>query len=64
MKEYHPSVTVADSLQESVEMACLLAGGDKNTVVIVFGSLSFLGEMINIIEHRDAIRRDSHGKSE
>ena len=64
VKEYHPSVTVADSLQESVEMACLLAGGDKNTVVIVFGSLSFLGEMINIIEHRDAIRRDSHGKSE
>lgn len=64
VKEYHPSVTVADSLQESVEMACLLAGGDKNTVVIVFGSLSFLGEMMNIIEHRDAIRRDSHGKSE
>lgn len=64
VREYHPSVTVADSLQESVEMACLLAGGEKNTVVIVFGSLSFLGEMMNIIEHRDAIRRDSHGKSE
>lgn len=63
-REYHPSVTVADSLQEAVEMACLLAGGEKNTVVIVFGSLSFLGEMMNIIEHRDAIRRDSHGRSE
>ncbi len=63
-REYHPSVTVADSLQESVEMACLLAGEEKNTAVIVFGSLSYLGEMMNIIEHRDAIRRDSHGKSE
>lgn len=63
-REYHPSVTVADSLQESVEMACLLAGEEKNTVVIVFGSLSFLGEMMNIIEHRDAIRRDFHGRTE
>ncbi len=63
-REYHSGVTVADSLQEAVEMACLLAGGDRNTVVIVFGSLSFLGEMMNIIEHRDAIRRDFHGRSE
>lgn len=64
VREYHSSVTVADSLQESVEMSCLLAGGEKNTVVIVFGSLSFLGEMMDIIEHRDEIRRDSHGRSE
>lgn len=64
VREYHSCVTVADSLQESVEMSCLLAGGEKNTVVIVFGSLSFLGEIMDIIEHRDEIRRDSHGRSE
>lgn len=61
---YHPSVTVADSLQESVEIACLLAGDRKDAVVLAFGSLSFLGELTNIIEHKDAIRRDSHGRSE
>ena len=64
VREYHPSVTVADSLQESVEIACLLAGDGKDAVVLAFGSLSFLGELTNIIEHRDAIRRDSHGRSE
>ena len=63
VREYHPSVTVADSLQESVEIACLLAEGEKDAVVIAFGSLSFLGELTDIIEHRDMIRRDSHGRS-
>ncbi len=60
----HGRVTVADSLQEAVEMACLLAGKEKNTVVIAFGSLTIAGGLIRIIEHRDRIRRDSHGKSE
>lgn len=64
VKEYHECVTVADSLQEAVELSCLLAGDDKKAVVIAFGSLSFLGELISIAEHRDMIRRDSHGKSE
>lgn len=62
--KYHPSVTVADSLQEAVELACLLAGRDKDTVIIAFGTLTILGELIHIVEHRDTIRRDSHGKSE
>lgn len=61
---YHESVTVADSMQEAVEIAYLLAGEDKNTVIIAFGSLSILGGLIHIVEHRDMIRRDSHGKSE
>ena len=64
VKEYHNSVTVADSLIEAVELAYLLAGKDKGTVIIAFGSLSFIGELTNIVEHRDMIRRDSHGKSE
>lgn len=64
VREHHPSVTVADSLQEAVEIACLLAEGEKDAVVIAFGSLSFLGELTDIIEHKDMIRRDSHGRSE
>ena len=64
VREYHSSVTVADSVQEAVEIAYLLAGQDKETVVIAFGSLSYLGELINVVEHRDTIRRDSHGRSE
>lgn len=64
VREYHDSVTVADSVQEAVEMAYLLAGRDKETVIIAFGSLSYLGELMNVVEHRDTIRRDSHGRSE
>lgn len=60
VKEYHPNVTAADSLQEAVEMSCLLA--DKDSVIIAFGSLSYLGELIEIVENRHTIRRDSHGR--
>ncbi|MCM1387348.1 MAG: bifunctional folylpolyglutamate synthase/dihydrofolate synthase [Bacillus sp. (in: Bacteria)] len=62
-RAYHERVTVADSLQEAVELSYLLAGQDKDTVIIAFGSLSFLGELMDIVKHRDTIRRDSHGKS-
>lgn len=61
---YHERVTAADSMLEAVELSYLLAGEDKNTVIIAFGSLSILGGLIHIVEHRDMIRRDSHGKSE
>lgn len=64
LRRCHNSVTVADSLHEAVEMAYLLAGKDKDAVIIAFGSLSYMGKLINIVEHRDTIRRDSHGKSE
>lgn len=61
---YHERITAADSMLEAVELSYLLAGEDKNTVIIAFGSLSILGGLIHIVEHRDMIRRDSHGKSE
>lgn len=61
-KEHHGSVTVADSLEEAVEIAYLLAGKDKDAVIIAFGSLSYLGGLIHIVEHRDTIRSDSHGR--
>lgn len=62
VKEYHPNVTAADSLEEAVEMSYLLA--DKDSVIIAFGSLSFLGQIMTIVENRHTIRRDSHGRSE
>ena len=47
----HPNVTAVDSLEEAVEMSYLLAG--KDDVIIAFGSLSYLGRLINIVEkHR------------
>lgn len=64
IREYHDSVTVADSVQEAVEIAYLLAGLDNDTVIIAFGSLSYLGELMDVVEHRDTIRRDSHGRLE
>ena len=64
VRQYHDSVTVADSVQEAVEIAYLLAGQDKDSIIIAFGSLSYLGELMDVVEHRDTIRRDSHGRSE
>ena len=64
LRQYHDSVTAADSVQEAVELAYLLAGQDKDCVIIAFGSLSYLGELMYVVEHRDTIRRDSHGRSE
>ena len=57
-------MTAADSIQEAVEIAYLLVGKDKDTVIIAFGSLSYLGELMDVVEHRDTIRRDTHGRSE
>jgi len=64
--EYHSNVTSVDSVQEAVELAYLLA--DKDTVIIAFGSLSYLGNLIRFVEsvsdkkRRKDIGRDSHGK--
>ncbi len=44
----HPNVTAVDSLEEAVEMARLLAGPED--VILAFGSLSFLGRLIKIVE--------------
>ena len=47
---YHKSVTAATSLEEAVEMSYLLA--DKDSVIIAFGSLSYLGRLMEIMEKR------------
>ncbi len=40
-REYHPQVTNLSSIEEAVEVSHLLA--DKDTVILCFGSLSYLG---------------------
>jgi len=47
---HHKSVTAAASLEEAVEIAYLLA--DKDSVIVSFGSLSYLGRMMDILEKR------------
>ena len=50
IQPYHKSVTVADSVEEAVEISYLLA--DKESVIIAFGSLSYLGKLITIVQNR------------
>ena len=45
----HTGVTAADSLEEAVEMSYLLAG--KEDVIVAFGSLSFLGRLMKIVDN-------------
>lgn len=47
--QVHPNVTAVDSLEEAVETSYLLAGRDD--VIIAFGSLSYLGRLMNIVAH-------------
>ena len=60
VSQVNPNVTCADSLEEAVEMSYLFA--DKESVIIGFGSLSFLGELMNIVENNRTVRSDTHGK--
>ena len=60
VRRVNEHVTAADSLEEAVEMASLFA--DEDSVIIAFGSLSFLGDMIQIVENGKTVRSDTHGK--
>ena len=60
VRKVNPNVTCADSLEEAVEMSYLFA--DKESVIIGFGSLSFLGDLMNIVENNRTVRSDTHGK--
>lgn len=48
----HPQVSAVDSLEEAVEMSYLLAG--KEDVILAFGSLSYLGSLMTIVEKRNS----------
>lgn len=54
VREYHPNVTAVDSVEEAVEIAELLAG--KDDVIVAFGSLSFLGRLMDILEKKKGAR--------
>ncbi len=59
--EYHNRVTNLSSLEEAVEVSHLLA--DKDTVILCFGSLSYLGAMKKVYaNHIDKAKRSSHGR--
>lgn len=60
VRRFHPQVTAVDSLTEAVEMSRLLA--DKDSVIVAFGSLSYLGELMRLVETKDG-RGETHGKS-
>lgn len=47
----HPRVTAVDSLEEAVEISHLLA--DREDVILAFGSLSYLGGLMDIMEERN-----------
>ena len=59
----HPRVTAADSLEEAVEISYLMAG--KEDVILAFGSLSYLGRLLQIVQNRKPAQRKGrqHGKS-
>ena len=54
-REYHSQVTNLSSLEEAVEVSHLLA--DKDTVILCFGSLSFLGDIKKIYANRTEAKR-------
>lgn len=55
--QVHPQVTAASSLEEAVEMAKLLAA--KEDVILSFGSLSYLGRLMDIVGKEKAGKKRS-----
>ncbi len=52
VKKYNPHVQAAQSIEDAVERAYELAG--KEDVILAFGSLSYLGELIRVLQERTA----------
>lgn len=55
VSKYQPMVSAASSITEALEMAYLLA--DNDSVIISFGSLSFLGEISRLVAERGTTLR-------
>lgn len=60
VSKVNPMVTVADSVEEAVELSYLLA--DNDAVIIAFGSLAYLGECMKAVEQRNVMGKDTHGQ--
>ena len=58
----HPDVTAVDSLEEAVELSHLLAGRDD--VILCFGSLSYLGRILKLMEKRQTAGNKRKGSGE
>lgn len=56
----HSQVTAVDSLEEAVEISHLLAG--KEDVILAFGSLSYMGKLMEIMEEREKKRKSTGQK--
>lgn len=56
----HASVTAVDSVEEAVEMSHLLAG--REGVVIAFGSLSYMGRLIETVEKTSGKAADKNDR--
>ncbi|MGN0376101.1 MAG: bifunctional folylpolyglutamate synthase/dihydrofolate synthase [Suilimivivens sp.] len=54
VQKFHHDVTALDSVEEAVELSFLMA--DKDTVIVAFGSLSYLGNLITAVKNRDTKR--------
>lgn len=54
IRELNPNVTAADSVEEALEMAQLMAG--KDGIILAFGSLSYLGKL------RESYERMNHDR--
>ena len=51
-REFNPNTESTKSIQDAVERAFACAGEDENSVILAFGSLSFIGELTKIVEER------------
>ena len=58
-KEFHQNVTCTDSVEEAIELAYLMA--DKDTVIVAFGSLSYLGKLITAVRNGKKGQAVKHG---
>lgn len=61
ISKYHKSVTVADSLEEAVEMADLLV--QEADMILAFGSLSYLGRLTEIVQNNGKCVIKSYDRS-
>lgn len=49
---YNPSAESTKSIKDAVEKAFRYAADDKDSVILAFGSLSFIGELTNAVEEK------------
>ena len=49
---YNSSAESTKSITDAVEKALAYAGDDENSVILAFGSLSFIGELTRVVEEK------------